>query len=137
MPQGNAGELVLDHPWAGTMCGAEGPTAEVTESHWTRHPSVYATGDLARLGPDGSIEFLGRTDEVVSVSGQLVSLTEVREVLRGHPFVSSADVVEKSLGNVGCSRDERAVASHLDADPGSRRPHPTNLGTVLPYQPQT
>lgn len=100
---GEAGELVLDRPWAGTLCGAEAPTAEVTENHWTRHPSLYATGDLARLRVDGSIKFPGRTDEVVSVSGQLVSLTEVREVLLGHPFVRSADVVERKDIRLGRS----------------------------------
>ncbi len=103
VPHGDSGELVLGRPWAGTMCQAEGPTIEVTESHWTRHPSVYATGDLARLGSDGAIEFLGRTDEVVSVAGQLVSLTEVRDVLLAHPFVRSADVVERKDGQIGRS----------------------------------
>ena len=116
VPPGDAGELVLDRPWAGTMSGAEGPTAEVTESHWSRHPSVYATGDLARLRADGSIEFLGRTDEVVSVSGQLVSLTEVRDVLLGHPFVQSADVVERKDTQLGRSL-AAAVVLATDAFP--------------------
>ena len=119
VPQGDAGELVLGRPWAGTMCDAEGPTAEVTEGHWTRHPSVYATGDLARLGADGSIEFLGRTDEVVSVAGQLVSLTEVREVLLGHPFVQSADVVERKDAEIGRSI---AAAVVLEADALPEKP---------------
>jgi len=119
VPAGEAGELVLERPWAGTMCGAEGPTAGVTESHWTRHPSVYATGDLARLGADDSIEFLGRTDEVVSVSGQLVSLTEVREVLLGHPFVQSADVVQRKDARLGRSL-AAAVVLAADALPETR-----------------
>jgi acetyl-CoA synthetase len=116
VPPGDAGELVLDRPWAGTMSGAEGPTADVTESHWSRHPSFYATGDLARLRADGSIEFLGRTDEVVSVSGQLVSLTEVRDVLLGHPFVQSADVVERKDTQLGRSL-AAAVVLAADAFP--------------------
>jgi acetyl-CoA synthetase len=40
------------------------------------------------------MSLLGRVDPVVSVSGQLVSLTEVREALLEHPFVEDADVVE-------------------------------------------
>lgn len=124
VPPGAAGELVLERPWAGTMCGAEGATAEVTESHWTMHPSVYATGDLVRLAPDGSIDFLGRTDEVMSVSGQLVSLTEVREVLLGHPFVGSADVVERKDAQLGRSL---AAAVVLAADALPDKP---DLGTV-------
>jgi acetyl-CoA synthetase len=119
VPPGEVGELVLDRPWAGTMCGTEGPTAEVTDSHWTRHPSLYATGDLAKLRVDGSIKFLGRTDEVVSVSGQLVSLTEVREVLLGHPFVRSAEVVERKDIRLGRSLAAAVVlaADELPATP--------------------
>ena len=118
VPQGEAGELVLERPWAGAMPDAEGATAEVTESHWTRHPGVYATGDLARMGADGRIDFLGRTDEVVSVSGQLVSLTEVREVLLGHPFVQAADVVERKDVQLGRSL-AAAVVLAADELPGT------------------
>ena len=36
---------------------------------------------------------LGRRDPVVSISGQLVSLTEVRQLLEEHPFVAQVEVV--------------------------------------------
>lgn len=89
---GAPGEAVLRLPWAGTMVGVEGPQAGVAESHWTRHPGVYATGDLAQRHTDGTVAFLGRTDDVVSISGQLVSLAQVREVLTEHPYVDRAEV---------------------------------------------
>jgi acetyl-CoA synthetase len=97
------GEAVLRLPWAGTMVGVEGPQAEIAESHWTRHPGVYATGDLARRPADGSVAFLGRTDDVVSISGQLVSLAQVREVLAEHPFVQRAEVTWRKDTSLGRS----------------------------------
>jgi acetyl-CoA synthetase len=95
VPDGEAGELVLARGWAGAMLPGTGDAAAATDHHWTTRPGVYTTGDRARRTPDGGLEFLGRTDEVVSLSGQLVSISEVRETLLGHPFVERADVIER------------------------------------------
>ncbi|MGD8149469.1 acyl-CoA synthetase [Ornithinimicrobium sp. Y1694] len=90
--EGEVGEVVLRRPVAGTMVGVEGDHPEVIDHHWTRHPGLYATGDSAERAPGGEPTYLGRTDEVVSISGQLVSLREVTEVLTEHPFVERAAV---------------------------------------------
>jgi acetyl-CoA synthetase len=90
LPDGTPGELVLRRPWAGTLRGIEG---EIGYDHWGRRPGVYATGDHAVRHSTGRLEFLGRIDPVVSVSGQLVSLAEVRDVLLEHPFLRAAEVV--------------------------------------------
>jgi acetyl-CoA synthetase len=90
VPHDTAGELVLRRPWAGTLRGIEG---EIGYDHWGRRPGVYATGDHAVRHGNGQLEFLGRIDPVVSVSGQLVSLAEVRDVLLEHPFLRAAEVV--------------------------------------------
>jgi acetyl-CoA synthetase len=98
VPDEGRGEVVLRRPWAGVMVGVDGSDEQDHWGHWERHPGVYATGDLASRSTDGTITFLGRADDVVSVSGQLVSLREVREVLVDHPFVESARVtVRKDL----------------------------------------
>lgn len=99
--EGEVGEAVLRLPWAGTMVGVEGPHVEAAQAHWARHPGTYATGDLAMRLPDGSLVFLGRNDEVVSISGQLVSLREVREVLADHPFVEVAEVTWRKHPDLG------------------------------------
>ncbi|HEX2704681.1 MAG TPA: AMP-binding protein, partial [Candidatus Lustribacter sp.] len=93
--RGQEGELVLTRAWAGAMVGASGAVESIDDVHWRRFPGVYATGDRVRRHKDGRVAFLGRTDQVVSVSGQLVSLREVAEVLLDHPFVQAADVVER------------------------------------------
>ena len=92
--------------------------AAVVDTHWTRHPGSYSTGDLAVRDASGSVIFLGRTDDVVSVSGQLVSLREVREVLAEHPFVSGAEVTWRKDPEIGRSIVAAvALSSQVGAQP--------------------
>ena len=55
---------------------------------------MYATGDLARLHGDGSIELLGRTDFQVKVRGYRIELAEIEAALTQQPQVSEAVVVQ-------------------------------------------
>lgn len=91
---GHTGELVLRHPWPALFLGLQQDHPEATERYW-RYPDLYATGDLARREPDGTITIMDRIDPVVNVSGQLVSAGEVRDVLEEHPHVSVAEVVSR------------------------------------------
>ncbi|MDS1270826.1 AMP-binding protein [Lipingzhangella sp. LS1_29] len=105
---GERGELVLTNPWAGMLRGLEGVGAEDAARHWRRYPGSYATGDVASYRDTGDphrpeLIFHGRLDQVISVSGQLVSLTEVREALLAHPFVADAEVCERSDPRLGRS----------------------------------
>jgi acetyl-CoA synthetase len=87
---GTRGELVLRHPWPGAylaVCGAD-------RDEPARWATPYATSDWAIYDDDRRLAFLGRRDELVNLSGQLVSLNEVAEVLAEHPFVSAVEVVQ-------------------------------------------
>jgi acetyl-CoA synthetase len=93
---GGAGELVLRHPWPGLFLDVEGH-ADVDSRYWryTRSGAwTYATGDLARLDADGEVEIIRRLDPAVKVSGQLVSLADIAEVLEEHPLVAEAIAVQ-------------------------------------------
>jgi len=54
---------------------------------------LYRTGDLVRSLPDGTLEFLGRTDQQLKLRGFRVDLAEIESTLRAHPGVSEAAVV--------------------------------------------
>ncbi len=111
---GATGEWVMLGPWAGTMRGVNTHDDNPAAAHWTRHPGRYATGDLARRNERGGVDFLGRMDEVVSVSGQLVSLNEVRDVLLDQPFVARVEVFERADPRLG-----RSVAAAVVLDAGA------------------
>lgn len=53
----------------------------------------YATGDLARVRPDGVIEHRGRIDQQVKVRGFRVEPADVAQGLNTHPEVTRVEVV--------------------------------------------
>ncbi|GLY22788.1 non-ribosomal peptide synthetase [Micromonospora sp. NBRC 101691] len=57
---------------------------------------VYPTGDRVRMGADGVLEFLGRVDDQVKVSGVRIEPAEVEAALERDPDVVRAAVVATS-----------------------------------------
>jgi len=61
---------------------------------------LYKTGDLGRLQPNGSIEFLGRIDEQVKLRGFRLELEEIERAIQSSPDVTSAIVTFSETNNV-------------------------------------
>ncbi|MGZ0238117.1 phosphopantetheine-binding protein, partial [Streptomyces sp. CPS1] len=57
---------------------------------------LYKTGDLARRMPDGTLEFLGRTDHQVKIRGYRIELGEIESRLLTHPAVKDAAVTART-----------------------------------------
>lgn len=59
------------------------------------HPGdrLYRGGDIGRWGPDGKLEFLGRRDHQVKISGFRIEIGEVEDALTRTPGVRDAAVV--------------------------------------------
>ncbi|WP_165988992.1 phosphopantetheine-binding protein, partial [Streptomyces sp. YIM 98790] len=68
----------------------------------------YRTGDLGRYHPDGTLEFLGRTDHQVKIRGHRIELGEIETRLRELPGVAHA--VARAEGTGRARRLVAAVA---------------------------
>jgi amino acid adenylation domain-containing protein len=64
---------------------------------------LYRTGDMARYRGDGTIEFLGRTDNQVKIRGFRVGLEEVEAVIAMEPRIAACAVraVPDASGELG------------------------------------
>ena len=72
-----------------------------TRQSFVIHPRtgerLYRTGDLGCYWPDGTIEFLGREDDQVKISGHRIELGEVESVIKGVGGIK--DSVVMALGD--------------------------------------
>jgi len=75
----------------------------------------YRTDDLGRIRPDGTLEVLGRADDVIVTGGVNVAPGEVVEALRRHPKVKDADV----HGRADPTWGQRVVAVIVPTDAGN------------------
>ncbi|MDI5970845.1 amino acid adenylation domain-containing protein [Streptomyces sp. SL13] len=97
-PVGVPGELHLGGP--GLALGYLN-RPDLTAERFGRDPygapgeTLYATGDLARWRPGGTIEHTGRIDGQVKLYGHRVEPGEVEAVLRAHPDVTHAVVTRR------------------------------------------
>jgi amino acid adenylation domain-containing protein len=97
VPIGVVGELYVGG--AGLARGYLGRPG-LTARRFVPHPfnegeRLYATGDLVRRFPDGSLGFVGRIDNQIKLRGYRVELGEIEEQLRLHEDVEQAAVVAK------------------------------------------
>jgi amino acid adenylation domain-containing protein len=69
---------------------------------------LYKTGDTARYLEDGTIEFLGRSDQQVKIRGFRIELAEIEEALRKHPEVQDCAVGVRN-GNA----EEKVLAAYV------------------------
>jgi len=62
---------------------------------------LYKTGDLARVLPDGNLEYLGRIDNQVKIRGFRVELGDIEAALNQYPSVSESVVIVREDPSAG------------------------------------
>jgi amino acid adenylation domain-containing protein len=100
LPLGVPGEICIGG--VGVARGYVGQP-ELTAERFIQHPTsgarLYRTGDIGCWLTDGSIDFLGRTDHQVKISGHRIELAEVEQALRGIADISDAHVTTLARPN--------------------------------------
>ncbi len=101
-PDGNemdegTGILVITKPWPGMLRTLYDDDERYVSTYFSRFgPHVYVVGDAARLDSDGYFWIIGRTDDVINVSGHRLSTAEVESAITTHEKVAEAAVVAEA-----------------------------------------
>merc|ERR1711962_1241058 len=84
------GYLVFKQPWPGIMRTVFNDHERFETTYFKKFPGYYCTGDGAKRDEDGYLWITGRIDDMVNVSGHLLSTAEVESALVEHDAVAEA-----------------------------------------------
>jgi fatty-acyl-CoA synthase len=122
------GEMGNELPWDGTQMGelqVRGPW--IVRQYFRRDPSGdqftsdgwFRTGDVVTMSPDGYMQIMDRTKDLVKSGGEWISSVELENQLMAHPQVMEAAVIavpdqkwsERPLAVVVPTSDARGLTS--------------------------
>tara|TARA_B100000949_G_C14277991_1_gene450465 strand:- start:542 stop:2497 length:1956 start_codon:yes stop_codon:yes gene_type:complete len=88
------GNLVIKKPWPSMLRGIWGDKDRYINTYWKKYNNkFYITGDTARKDEDGNIWIMGRSDDVVNISGHRLGTMEIESAIVSHEFVAESAVV--------------------------------------------
>ena len=88
------GNLVIKSPWPSMLRGIWGDKERYINTYWSKYNNkFYITGDTARKDENGNIWIMGRSDDVVNISGHRLGTMEVESAIVSHEFVAESAVV--------------------------------------------
>ncbi|MGY3677102.1 amino acid adenylation domain-containing protein [Streptomyces sp. TE33382] len=116
LPPGETGELLI----AGeTVSRGYHNRPELTARRYVTEPGTgrraYRSGDLARMRPDGTVEFAGRADQQVKIRGFRVEPGEIEAALGEVPGVRACLVVARPA-----PPGDRRIVAYVVPHPGAR-----------------
>lgn len=128
VPAGSEGNLCLKLPLPpGCLPTLWGNDERYISSYLSAFDGYYATGDSGYVDEDGYVYVMGRTDDVINVSGHRLSTGAMEQVLAAHPAVAECAVIgiadplkgQKPSGYVvlksGADIDEETLTQELIA----------------------
>ncbi len=81
------GEIQCRGPWIANGYHNNADPGRITEDGWFR------TGDVATMNPDGYIQIVDRTKDVIKSGGEWISSVELENAIMSHPKVLEAAVI--------------------------------------------
>ncbi|MGB9609243.1 MAG: acetate--CoA ligase, partial [Minisyncoccia bacterium] len=89
------GFLVIKNPWPAMFKTVYKNSEKYKELYWQKIKGVYFTGDAAKRDEDKYFWIIGRTDDVLKVSGYRFGSAELESAFVSHPAVAEAAVIGK------------------------------------------
>jgi acetyl-CoA synthetase len=93
VPPGEEGALVITTPWPSMLRGIYKDPDRYKAQYWARYPGKYLTGDSAKVDEDGYFWIIGRTDDVIKVSGYRLGTAEIESALVSHVAVAESAAI--------------------------------------------
>jgi acetyl-CoA synthetase len=87
------GFLVIKNPWPGMLRTVWNNPDRYKKTYFEKYQGKYLTGDTAKIDKDGYFWVMGRSDDVIKVSGHRIGSAEVESSLVSHEAVAEAAVV--------------------------------------------
>jgi len=87
------GNLVIKAPWPSMMRTVDGNHKRFELTYFDKFPNYYFTGDGCRRDKDGYYWIIGRCDDMLNVSGHLLSTAEVETALVEHKAIAETAAV--------------------------------------------
>jgi acetyl-CoA synthetase len=95
--ENTGGLMVIRKPWPAMLRGVYGDRQRFIDTYWSTVSKgdelYYTAGDGARRDEHGNFWIMGRTDDVINVSGHRLGTMEVESALVAHECVVEAAVV--------------------------------------------
>jgi acetyl-CoA synthetase len=84
--------FAYDQSWPGIMRDVWNDTPRFKSTYLSKFPGHYFTGDYAQIDEEGYYFILGRSDDVLKVSGHRLGSAEVEAAINSHPSVAESAV---------------------------------------------
>ena len=93
LPQNQKGYLVIRKPWPGMLMTLWNDDDKYKNNYWKKN--YYFTGDYATIDDELYFWLLGRSDDVIKISGHRLGTIELESTFISHESVAEAAVTSK------------------------------------------
>jgi acetyl-CoA synthetase len=112
------GFLTLRRPWPAMARTLFKEPDRYVETYWSRWGNdIYVVGDAAKIDEDSYFWIVGRTDDVINVSGHRMSTMEIESALVSHENVAEAAVIGQTDEDTG-----QAICAFVTCEGGADPP---------------
>ncbi len=87
------GNLALAQPWPAMARGVWGDFEKFSKTYYEPFSNHYFAGDGAFQNDDGSYRIIGRTDDVIKVSGHRLGTAEIENAINSHEKIAESAVI--------------------------------------------